>query len=172
MEKQNIGKRAIERAIRKYVVSNDDAISTRAFYEAKTNFLLFYESENKFIRSMVNSLLKNEDVYVRARAAVISYKIVSEHFLEALVAALGDQEKLVRRFAAMSLDNFASNRTLPEDFRFSSTIGLVIAAGDHDLAIRMDAIRSLIGLDSDMVKSAIDRVLAKYGTVDAPESES
>ena len=171
MEKKNVGKRTIERAIRKYIISKDNTISKRALCEARAGSRLYYETPTEFICSMVNSLLYNDDPCIRRKAAVISNRIVSEQWLDAIVKALGDDDKTVRHLVTNSLEIFAFHNTMPEDFSFTATIGLVLATGDQDLEIHMDALRCLSYLSSSTVRLAIDRVLAKYGT-DAPASES
>jgi HEAT repeat protein len=171
MYTNKLNKKASEMLIKEWIYSDDEALSIRAFNKVNASARLCYGTETKFIKFIKRALLKNEDLCVRSKAALISQHIENQALVEALVQALNDNEKVVRRMTLHSLSMLATDPSITSEISLGALTGLLQAVGDQERSIRMDAVNNLSYLNPREVRLGVEKVLAKYKTVDAPESE-
>ena len=82
---------------------------------------------NGDIEGLIEALGQNEDKDVRSSAAVALGKIGDTRAVEPLIAALGDQNEVVRRGGAMALGKISDRWQIPP-----AVEPLIVALGDED----------------------------------------
>ena len=86
---------------------------------------------NGDIEGLIEALGQNEDKDVRSSAAVALGKIGDTRAVEPLIAALGDQNEVVRRGGAMALGKISDRWQIPP-----AVEPLIVALGDEDKWVR------------------------------------